>query len=77
MPRSPGQYRELVERFAKRYNLSVELVYAIIHSESDFSPTLVSSKSAMGLMQILPGTASDEVHRFFFMGVADKLAMMS
>ncbi len=66
MPRSPGQYRELVERFAKRYNLSVELVYAIIHSESDFSPTLVSSKSAMGLMQILPGTASDEVHRFLY-----------
>lgn len=66
MPRSPAQYRELVERFAKRYNLSVELVYAIIHSESDFSPTLVSNKSAMGLMQILPGTASGEVHRFLY-----------
>lgn len=64
--RSPAQYRELVEHFSKRYNLSVELVYAIIHSESDFSPTLVSSKSAMGLMQILPGTASDEVHRFLY-----------
>lgn len=60
------QYRHLVERFARRYNLSVELVYAIIHSESDFSPTLVSSKSAMGLMQILPGTASGEVHSFLY-----------
>ena len=60
------QYRHLVERFARRYNLSIELVYAIIHSESDFSPTLVSNKSAMGLMQILPGTASGEVHRFLY-----------
>lgn len=59
-------YQDIVEHFAGRYNLSVELVYAIIHSESDFSPTLVSSKSAMGLMQILPGTASGEVHRFLY-----------
>ena len=42
------------------------LVYAIIHSESDFSPTLVSGKSAMGLMQLLPSTASGEVHRFLY-----------
>lgn len=60
------RYQQLVESFARRYNLSVELVYAIIHSESDFSPTLVSGKSAMGLMQLLPSTASDEVHRFLY-----------
>jgi membrane-bound lytic murein transglycosylase C len=60
------RYRQLVESFAGRYNLSTELVYAIIHSESDFSPTLVSDKSAMGLMQLLPSTASDEVHRFLY-----------
>ncbi len=66
LPSRAGLYRELIESFAKRYNLSIELVYAIIHSESDFSPTLVSSKSAMGLMQLLPSTASDEVHRFLY-----------
>ncbi|WP_304473164.1 transglycosylase SLT domain-containing protein [uncultured Desulfovibrio sp.] len=60
------RYQQLVEDFARRYNLSAELVYAIIHSESDFSPTLVSAKSAMGLMQLLPSTASDEVHRFLY-----------
>lgn len=60
------RYQQLVENFAGRYNLSAELVYAIIHSESDFSPTLVSGKSAMGLMQLLPSTASDEVHRFLY-----------
>lgn len=60
------QYRNLVENFAKRFDLSTELVMAIIHSESHFSPGLVSNKSAMGLMQLLPSTASDEVHRFLY-----------
>ena len=61
-----ARYRRLVENFARRYDLDTDLVYAIIHSESDFSPTLVSNKSAMGLMQILPDTASDEVHRYLY-----------
>ncbi len=60
------RYQALVESFARRYDLSEALVYAIIHSESDFSPTLVSGKSAMGLMQLLPSTASGEVHRFLY-----------
>lgn len=61
-----SHYRELVENFANRYGLNADLVMAIIHSESDFSPTIVSNKSAMGLMQLLPSTASDEVHRFLY-----------
>lgn len=59
-------YRTLVENFANKFSLSVPLVLAIIYSESNFSPGLVSSKSAMGLMQLLPSTASGEVHRFLY-----------
>lgn len=68
IPRSNrvNYYRGLVENFARRYNLNTSLVMAIIHSESDFSPAIVSNKSAMGLMQLLPSTASDEVHRFLY-----------
>ncbi|MDE5831865.1 MAG: lytic transglycosylase domain-containing protein [Desulfovibrio sp.] len=71
IPRVPyaqraSYYREIVKGFARRFNLNVDLVMAIIHSESDFSPHLVSNKSAMGLMQLLPSTASDEVHRFLY-----------
>lgn len=65
-PRGANHYREMVENFSRRYNLSTELVMAIIHSESNFSPGLVSPKSAMGLMQLLPSTASGEVHRFLY-----------
>lgn len=64
--RNAADYRSLVESFANRYGLNTNLVMAIIHSESNFSPTLVSPKSAMGLMQLLPSTASDEVHRFLY-----------
>jgi len=69
-------YRQLVEDFSRRYGLDMDLVFAIIHSESNFRPTLVSSKSAMGLMQLLPSTAGGEVHRFLYgrngnVGLAD------
>lgn len=66
LPARAVRYQQLVESFARRYNLSTELVYAIIHSESSFSTTLVSNKSAMGLMQILPDTASGEVHKYLY-----------
>ena len=66
LPPRARRYQQLVESFAGRYKLSTELVYAIIHSESSFSPTLVSHKSAMGLMQILPDTAGGEVHRYLY-----------
>lgn len=59
-------YRSLVESHARRYRLNADLVMAIIHSESNFAPNLVSPKSAMGLMQLLPSTASGEVHHFLY-----------
>lgn len=61
-----GQYRQIVETFAGKYNLSVPLIFAIIHSESDFTTTLVSRSKAMGLMQLLPSTASGEIHRYLY-----------
>ena len=60
------RYKEFVGRAARRFGLSEALVYAIIQTESNFSPVLVSSQSAMGLMQLLPSTASGEVHTFLY-----------
>ncbi|MCD6487063.1 MAG: membrane-bound lytic murein transglycosylase MltC [Syntrophobacterales bacterium] len=58
------KYKPLVERFAKNLSISKNLVYAIIKTESDFNPYAVSSAPAFGLMQIVPTTAGQDVHRF-------------
>lgn len=50
-------YGAIIFREARRYDLSPELVAAMVHTESDFRSTLVSHKSAQGLMQIVPSTA--------------------
>ena len=50
-------YGAIIYREARRNNLAPELVAAMVHTESDFRPRLVSNKSAQGLMQIVPETA--------------------
>lgn len=50
-------YGQIIYREARRHDLAPELVAAMVHTESDFRPGLVSNKSAQGLMQIVPGTA--------------------
>jgi soluble lytic murein transglycosylase-like protein len=50
-------YGAIIFREARRYDLPPELVAAMVHTESDFRSTLVSHKSAQGLMQIVPDTA--------------------
>lgn len=59
-----GTYRAQVERFARKYGVSPRLVYAIMHAESGFDPDVVSHASARGLMQVVPGTAGEEVSAF-------------
>ncbi len=58
------KYRPLVERFAKDFSVSKNLVYAIMKTESDFNPYAVSNAPAFGLMQIVPTSAGREVHMF-------------
>ena len=47
----------IIYREARKNDLPPELVAAMVHTESDFRPKLVSNKSAQGLMQIVPDTA--------------------
>ena len=48
---------ELVEKLAPQYGVFPRLAVAIIRAESNFNPTAVSSKNALGLMQLIPETA--------------------
>jgi soluble lytic murein transglycosylase-like protein len=46
-----------VDYYARQYDVSPSLVRAIINVESAWQPGVVSSKGAMGLMQLMPATA--------------------
>jgi hypothetical protein len=49
--------KEIVEYYAKQYNLPSSLVYGVIRQESNFNPMAVSPAGARGLMQLMPTTA--------------------
>lgn len=53
-----SQYVGLIERNARRFRLHPELLHAVIRAESAYNPTAVSPAGAIGLMQLMPATAT-------------------
>ncbi|WP_242344671.1 lytic transglycosylase domain-containing protein [Anaeromyxobacter terrae] len=53
------QWRAHVASAAARYALPEALLLAVMSVESNFDHRAVSEKGAMGLMQLMPGTAKD------------------
>ena len=51
------RFEALIQQYAKMYRLDPALVKAVIAVESAFQPDAVSAKGALGLMQLMPGTA--------------------
>ncbi len=52
------QYEGMIRQVADNQGVDPDLVKGIIHVESGYNPLALSSKGAMGLMQLMPQTAS-------------------
>ena len=55
---------KIFEKASQAYGVDVELLKAMAKAESDFDPNATSKSGAMGIMQLMPGTARE-------LGVAD------
>lgn len=60
------KYLPLVKKYASKYNISQNLIFAIMKTESDFNPFAISSANAIGLMQIVPTSAGKDVYNFIY-----------
>lgn len=56
-PVDSTRFDELIKTTARNFGVDSHLVKAVIHVESAFRPYARSPKGALGLMQIMPGTA--------------------
>ncbi len=54
----PAGYSRIIEAYSSRYNLDPALIYAIILQESRYKADAVSDAGAIGIMQLMPYTAS-------------------
>ncbi len=52
-----GKFDALIESIAEDYGLESSLIHSIIRTESNYDANAVSSKGAVGLMQLMPETA--------------------
>jgi soluble lytic murein transglycosylase-like protein len=61
-----GAYEPLIAQAAARYGLDPAILHGLIQQESGFDPAARSSSGALGLTQLMPGTATS-------LGVAEPL----
>ncbi len=73
--RLPSSYRRdsyklgrLVLELADRHQFSPAFLLSVIDTESSYRPTIVSKAGAIGLMQLLPGTAAEMAEKFGIKG---------
>lgn len=67
LPQLPQKWRGFypwVKAYSQEFNVPVELVYAVMKTESLFDPQAVSKSNALGLMQIKQKSAGRDVYKY-------------
>lgn len=54
---SDPKFDEYISEASTEFGVDNSLIRAVIHAESGFNPRAISPKGALGLMQLMPGTA--------------------
>jgi len=60
------RYQTDVERYANKYHVDKEVVFAVMETESFFNPTAKSAIPAFGLMQLVPHSGARDAYRFVY-----------
>ena len=60
----PKEYKEIVLIYTEKYNVEENLIFAVIKAESNFNNKAISNRNALGLMQIMEGTAKDIAKKY-------------
>lgn len=55
----PGSYDQMITQAANNHGIDPLLLTALVKQESGFNPNAISRAGAMGLGQLMPGTARD------------------
>ena len=53
------KFSNMIDQIAQEHKVDPKLVKAVIEKESRYNPSAVSTTGAMGLMQLMPGTARE------------------
>lgn len=58
LPARADQFRGVIESVAMTVDIAPQLIHAVISAESNYNARAISPKGAIGLMQLMPATAS-------------------
>ena len=58
LPAAPAEVRQIINEVAMQVNIAPELLHAVIAAESNYNSRALSPRGAIGLMQLIPATAT-------------------